>query len=185
MPRRFHAAKALTLVLMLSQPPMAAAQSVKPGLWEITQRIGGNPQVEAAMAQMQQQMAALSPEQRRAMQDMLAKQGLSMPGAAAGGGMSMRFCLTPEMAARNEPPPTTEGQCSSRVTHRSASEMKVAFQCTEPPSSGESTIRFQGDGAYQSVTQVNTQVAGKSERTTIEGAARWLGANCGDVRPRP
>jgi hypothetical protein len=63
--------------------------------------------------------------------------------------------------------------------------MKMTFQCTEPPSSGDSTIRFQGDGAYNSITNVTTQVAGKPERATIEGSARWVSANCGAVKPRP
>lgn len=181
MSRRFQLAAAF----VLSLPLLATAQGVKPGLWEVTQKIGGNPKADAAMAQMQQQMAAMSPQQRKMMEDMLAKQGMSMPGAAAGGGMGMRYCLTPEMAARNEPPPAADGKCTSKVTHRSASEMKMTFQCTEPPSSGDSTIRFQGDGAYSSITNVTTQVAGKPERATIEGSARWVSANCGAVKPRP
>lgn len=181
MSRHFRLAIALALTL----PLLAAAQGVKPGLWEVTQKMGGNPKADAAMAQMQQQMAAMSPEQRKMMQDMLAKQGMSMPGAAAGGGMNMRHCLTPEMAARIEPPPAADGKCRTQVTHRSASEMKMTFQCTEPPSSGDSTVRFQGDGAYTSITNVTTQVAGKPERTTIEGSARWVSANCGAVKPRP
>ncbi len=175
----------VAIAAVLTTPLLATAQGVKPGLWEVTQKMGGNPKADAAMAQMQQQMAAMSPEQRKMMQDMLAKQGMSMPGAAAGGGMSMRYCLTPEMAARNEPPPAADGKCSTKVTHRSASEMKMTFQCTEPPSSGDSTIRFQGDGAYNSITNVTTQVAGKPERATIEGSARWVSANCGAVKPRP
>lgn len=175
----------LAIALAFTLPLLAAAQGVKPGLWEVTQKVGGNPKADAAMAQMQQQMAAMSPEQRKMMQDMLAKQGMSMPGAAAGGGLSTRHCLTPEMAARNEPPPTTDGKCTTKVTSRSATEMKMTFQCTEPPSSGDSTIRFQGDGAYTSVTNVTTQVAGRPERATIEGSARWVSANCGAVKPRP
>ncbi len=173
------------LALALCTPLLAAGQAVKPGLWEVTQKMGGNAKMDAAMAQMQQQMASMSPEQRKMMQDMLAKQGMSMPGAAPGGGMSMRYCLTPEMAARNDPPPPADGKCTSKVTQRSASEMKMTFQCTEPPSSGDGTFRFQGDGAYTSVVNVVTQVAGKPERTTIEGAAKWVSANCGAVKPRP
>jgi hypothetical protein len=33
----------------------ALAQSTKPGLWEIQTKMGGNPQIDQAMAQMQQQ----------------------------------------------------------------------------------------------------------------------------------
>ena len=52
---------------------------------------------DAAMAQMQKQMAAMSPEQRKMVEDMMAKKGMQM-GAAPGGGMAVKVCLTPEMA---------------------------------------------------------------------------------------
>jgi hypothetical protein len=41
--------------------------------------------MEKAMANMEKQMAGMSPEQRKQMQDMMAKQGMSMgrPAAAA------------------------------------------------------------------------------------------------------
>ena len=173
----------IAATLLIATPLLAHAEGPRPGLWEVTQKMVGNPKADAAMAQMQQQMAAMSPEQRKMMQDMLAKQGLSMPGAAPGGGMTMRYCLTPEMAARQEPPPAAEGKCQTKVVERSASGMKMSFKCTEPPSSGDSTLRFNGDSGYTSVTNVTTQVQGRTERATIEGSARWIGASCGAVKP--
>ncbi|MBX3609535.1 MAG: DUF3617 domain-containing protein [Hydrogenophaga sp.] len=174
----------LSLLLALSAPLAAHADGPKPGLWEVTQKMGGNAKLDAAMAQMQQQMAAMSPEQHKMMQDMLAKQGMSMPGVAPGGGMSLRYCLTPEMAARKEPPPPADGKCQMQVTERNSSGMKMSFQCTDPASSGDSTIRFNGDSGYSSVTNVSTVVNGKPEKATIEGSARWVSANCGNVKPR-
>ena len=51
------------------------------------------------MAQMQQQMASMTPEQRKMMQDMMGKQGV---GIGAGGpcGMSVKVCMTKEMVER-------------------------------------------------------------------------------------
>ena len=63
----------------------ACAQTMKPGLWEANNKIGGSPENEQAMARMQQQMAALPPEQRKAMEDMLAKQGVGMGSTNANG----------------------------------------------------------------------------------------------------
>ena len=81
----------------------AAAQTMKPGLWEITNKMGGSgdqgAKMAAAMEQMQKQMASMPPEQRKQMEKMMAQQGMA-PGA--GGGMATRICMTKEMAARNE-----------------------------------------------------------------------------------
>lgn len=46
----------------------AGAQSMKPGLWETTTRMGGSPEMDQAMARMQQQMASMPPGQRKQMQ---------------------------------------------------------------------------------------------------------------------
>ena len=37
----------------------AAAQTIKPGLWESTSKVGGNPELDKMMAKMQKQMAGM------------------------------------------------------------------------------------------------------------------------------
>lgn len=70
-------APALGLLFLLAPP--VAAQSLKPGLWEINNKMqSSSGQVEKAMAEAQKQMAAMPPEQRKLMQDMMAKQGVAM-----------------------------------------------------------------------------------------------------------
>ena len=56
----------------------AAAQDFKPGLWEIKQKPELDPQRQAQMEQMQKQMAALPPEQRKQLESMMSKNGVSM-----------------------------------------------------------------------------------------------------------
>lgn len=158
----------------------AHAQSQKPGLWEITHKMGGNAEMDAAMAQMQKQMAAMPPEQRKQMEAMM---GGNMPSAAAGGGMAMKVCLTPEMAARNEVPRQTEGDCTTTITSRSANGMKMNFVCTNPPSKGEGVYTFSGDKAYTAAMTIQSARNGKPETTTINGSGKWLSADCGTVKP--
>lgn len=167
-------------VLALVAAATAHAQSQKPGLWEITHKMGGNAEMDAAMAEMQKQMAALPPEQRKQMEAMM---GSHMPTAAAGGGMAMKVCLTPDMAARNEVPRQTEGDCTTTITSRSASSMKMNFVCTNPPSKGEGTYTFSGDKAYTAHMAIQSTRNGKSENTTIQGSGKWLSADCGTVKP--
>ena len=66
-------------MLLLAASFCAGAQSMKPGLWEISsivQADGGTMAQE--MAQMQKELADMPPEQRKMMQDMMAKQGVSI-----------------------------------------------------------------------------------------------------------
>lgn len=160
----------------------ALAQSTRPGLWEIENKVGGSPEIDQAMAQMQQQMASMPPAQRKMMEDMLAAQGVKM-GQGSGGGMAMQVCITPEMAARQQLPTQTEGDCTSKMGARSGNTAKVSFSCTNPPSSGEGTYTFRGDTGYDMDMQVHSQQNGKPSTMTVKGSGRWLAADCGKVRP--
>jgi hypothetical protein len=159
------------------------AQSQKPGLWEITHKTGGNAEMDAAMAQMQKQMASMSPAQRKQMEAMMAQHGGSMPTAAAGGGMSMKVCISPEMAARDQMPQQTEGDCTTSITSRTAGSMKMAFVCTNPPSKGEGTYTFPNDKAYTMAMTIRSERKGKPDTVTLEGSGKWLTADCGTVKP--
>ncbi len=161
----------------------ASAQSIKPGLWEMQHKMGGNPQMDQAMAQMQKQMAAMTPAQRKQMEAMMGQQGVSMPSPGTGGGMAMKVCITPEMAARSELPSQSEGQCTSKVTSRSGNTLKMAFTCQNPPSSGEGTYTFSGDTAYTMKMVMTTTRQGKPESMTMDGQGKWLSADCGAVKP--
>jgi hypothetical protein len=161
----------------------ASAQGIKPGLWEMQHKMGGSPQMDQAMAQMQKQMAAMSPAQRQQMEAMMGQHGVTMPTPGAGGSMAMKVCITPEMAARSEMPSQHEGQCTSTVTSRSGNTLQMRFTCQNPPSSGEGTYTFSGDTAYTLKMVVNTTRQGKPESMTLDGQGRWLSADCGSVKP--
>lgn len=161
----------------------AQAQSTKPGLWEMSNKMGGNAQMDSAMAQAQKQMAAMPPDQRKMMEEMMAKQGISMPTAGAGGAMVMKICITPEMAARSEMPNQNEGDCATTITSRSGSSMKAKFVCTDPPMTGEGTYTFSGDTAYTVDMKMHTTQKGKPETMTIQGSGKWLSSGCGAIKP--
>jgi len=179
--RRLIAACACMVGLLIASQP-ALAQSTKPGLWEINHKMGGSAEMDQAMAQMQQQMASMPPAQRKQMEDMLAKQGMSM-GAGAGGGISMKVCMTKEMAERNEMPQAQQGDCKSTAAPRVGNTQKISFVCTQPPSSGEGQITFTSNEAYTMKMVTTTTVKGKPEKMTLDGSGKWLSADCGAVKP--
>ena len=124
----------------------AGAQAMKPGLWEINNKMAGG-EMDAAMAEMRKQMAEMPPEQRKQMEAMLAPQGVRMaPGA--GGGMAMQVCMTKEMAERNDMP-MQEG-CRITKNQRRGQTMNFAFTCSNPPSSGDGQVNFASAESYRS-----------------------------------
>lgn len=174
--------QALCLAVLAAASLGAHAQSTRPGLWEMNSKMGGNPEIDAAMAQMQKQMASMPPEQRKMMEDMMAKQGVNIA-AGPGGTMAMKVCITPEMAARQEMPTQTEGDCKTTITSRSANGMKMNFVCQNPPSSGEGTYTFNGDTSYTMKMVMQSVQNGKPQNVTIDGQGKWLSKDCGAIKP--
>ena len=159
----------------------AAAQTLKPGLWEVQQKLQGSGEMNQAMADMQKQLAAMPPEQRKQMEAMMAKQGVQMsPGA--GGGMRLKMCMTREMAERNEIP-ANQGDCKTTSQQRTGNTMRMAFTCSKPPSSGETQFTFTSPEAYTMKMTATTTASGKPEKVNMEGTGKWLSADCGAIKP--
>ena len=161
----------------------AAAQSLKPGLWEVTNKMqGGSGQMQNAMSEMQKQLASMPPEQRKMIEEQMAKSGVKMGSGGPAGGMSVKICMTKEMVEKNEMP-AQQGDCKTTAQSRVGNTMKMAFACTNPPSSGDGQVTFNGSESYSSKMNVSTQVDGKPEKMDMEGTGKWLGADCGNVKP--
>ena len=177
--------KILTLVtaaaLAVAAAP-ASAQTMKPGLWEITNKMGGSPEMDQAMAQLQQQMANMPPEQRKMMEDMMAKKGMGMGGVSPGG-IVVKACITKEMAERNQMPMQHSGDCTNAISDKTSSGMKMKFICTNPPSSGEGQFSFMGDSAYTMKMKISTAGQGKPQVTTVDGSGKWVTSDCGNITP--
>jgi len=156
----------------------ASAQTIRPGLWEITNKVsnarGGNAN---ALAEAQKQLAALPPEQRQMMEAMMAKQGIALTGGADGG-MKITYCVTREMAEKKELPAGQQGDCKTSQTPI-AGGMNISYTCANPPSSGSGQVLFQGDSAYTMRMNMSGTLQGKQESMTVDSAGRLLSPNCG------
>jgi len=168
-----------SLALGLAGPVLA--QRLTPGLWEHSTTIksqGG--QMEAAMAQAQAQMANLPPDQRKMMQEMMAKQGVQMGGQPN----SVRTCITPAQAERAEIP-QQQGQCTRQAFSQSGNTYKYKMTCSgQAPTTVEGEYTVVSDKAYNGRSVVNTTVAGKAERMDMTVSGKWLAADCGSIKPR-
>jgi hypothetical protein len=171
---------AATVVCAALLPAPAAAQTSEPGLWEYRIALkSGSGRMEGAMAQMQQELARMPPEQRKMIEQTLAGQGMGVDGS----GQSVRVCLTKEQAARGQMP-TGDDKCRQTSLNRSGQTVRFAFVCQgNPPTKGEGTFTFQGSKGFDGQTVVETAVDGKPERIESRVQGRWLGADCGNVKP--
>ena len=171
---------AMTLLCLAALP--AWAQQLKAGLWELENRIASaSPEAMAIMAAAQQQMANMAPEQRKAMEQMMAQHGVNLS-LGDGGGVKLTYCLSKEMAEKQELPAGQPGQCTTSRTPVPGG-LNVSFNCSRPPSSGNGQVIFNGDTAYSMRMNVNSSAQGKAQQMLVEGSGRWLGADCGSVAP--
>lgn len=173
----------------------ASAQKIAPGLWEhnITMKMSGNPQMEEAMKRMQEQLANMPPEKRKQMEEMMARQGGGitpggMAGMMSGKPTTMKVCITPEQAAR-EPfaPGQQQGNCQQVSQERSGNSVKVKFSCTREDGSsmtgeGRFTLTSEKEHSGRMVMD-GTSRKGVPMHMEIDQAGRWLGSDCGDVKP--
>ena len=167
---------AAAAVLAFALP--AGAQTMKPGLWEIHNKMSGG-QMDQAMADMQKQLAQMPPEQRKQMEAAMAQQGVKMA-PAAGGGMVVQMCMTKEMVERNDVP--VQNGCTATQNRKSGNRVQFAYTCANPPSSGEGEMTFTPE-SYTSHMTMKTAGQGKTETIVSDSTGKWLKADCGNVKP--
>lgn len=173
--------KPLLCILLAGVAPMVWAQKMAPGLWENSVSIkSGDGQIDAALAKMQESMAKMPPEQRKMMEDMMAKQGVGVGSKPN----SVKVCISKEQAERGDLPQQAEGRCKQDSLQRSGSTLKYKFSCTDPAATGEGEFSFSGDKAYTGTLVMNATRDGKPQRMEMRQAGKWLGADCGTLKPR-
>ena len=98
-------------------------------------------------------------------------------------GVIAKMCITPEMAAKQQLPIQQHGNCSYQHTPAVGNTMAFSFSCTNPKTNGEGSATFAGPTAYTSAMRVTTDATGTSETVNIASSGRWLGADCGAIKP--
>ena len=96
--------------------------------------------------------------------------------------MTLKICMTKEMAERDEVP-AGQGDCTSTKSPRVGNTLKFSVVCTKPPSSGDGQITFNGPDAYAMKMTLNTSVKGQPQKMNMESSGKFLGADCGTVKP--
>jgi hypothetical protein len=181
---------ALTTLTMLATLAVltayAAGMGLKPGLWEVKvdkMLIDGrdiSAQMATAAAQRQQMMANMPAEQRARMEAMFKQNG---GGQGSNGGF--RICISPAMAKRDTPVIDKEGRCRPATVSHNGNQMSYEFSCTinGATTAGKGKATLAPDLIMTQVDMTSTSANGKTRVTHNESEMRYLGADCGDVKP--
>lgn len=176
-----HKLCGLLMILAIAAP--SSAQTMKAGLWEVNTKMkSADGEMEKAMAEMQSAMAEMPADQRKIMEDMMAKQGVKL-GTGTGGAINTKVCMSKEMVERNSLPIKNSGDCTEKRSPLVNGKMKASFSCKNPPSSGEAEFKFNGDTSFEMKMHSTTTMEGKNEKMSMESVGRWLGADCGSIKP--
>ena len=180
-----------TLIALLALTAVGAAQAqnspsgLKAGLWEtrtLKMSVDGqdmSAQMAAAAEQMKKQLASLPPEQRKKAEAALGAQG--------GDPMTQRMCISAEMAARDQTmvPRPPKADCEPPKLDRKGNRTSFEIACKQGggklTGKGETLV---ADGLITTRLETrSTDGAGKAHTMVAETQMKYLGADCGGVRP--
>ena len=175
--------KTLTLALAFTfSVSTHAAYNMKPGLWEHSFTMKSESgKVEKAMDEMKKQMASMPAEQRKMMEEMLAKQGMAIGNNK---GTSVKVCISKDQADKLEFPQNQNDRCMNEIIKRTANSVESKFTCEGyPKTEGVAGFNLLSSTVYTGKADINVTKDGKVEKMNMDSKGKWLTADCGNVKP--
>lgn len=167
----------LLITLALAGAGVAAQPSappIKPGLWQVQ----SEREVDGRKApDPMERMKNLPPEARRQMEATMKQRGVDM-----GQGGVQKICHTRESLDQGRWRGDS-ARCKTELTSRSAAAWTWRSVCTSPESEMEGEARFTSPEAYTVKTLLTMKRSGQAQTMRMLVNARWLGADCGELKP--
>ncbi len=172
----------LYVAALMAWGSLYAAPAMRSGVWESTTTIKTQSgQMEKAMAQMEQQLASLPPEQRKMMEQNMASYGVAKTAKPN----TYRICITPENAQRSYLPPSQGEQCSYKILKQTPKTLHFSYLCKgSHSSSGEGEYTFIGDTSYTGKLTSKTTVEGRTETIQMNISGKWISNDCKELGKR-
>jgi hypothetical protein len=180
-PRRgARLAMAAWLAGLAALPAQAQVAPIKAGLWDVQLRQEAAGQ---AVPNVADQLQKMPPAQRAQIEAMMKKQGVAM---GADGSRAMKVCYTREMLDANAWQERVPTSCKTEYLTRSADRWTWRTTCPPPGASvSDGEAVFKSSDAYTVRVTSRREAAGTGK--AVEGKtqidARWLGADCGSIKP--
>jgi len=169
----------LLAVAALALPALAAHAegiAMKPGLWErtVTTQMPGAP----AMPDLPD-LSQLPPEQRAQIEQSMAMM--------SGKPVVERECVTPEMLKRWEDFAHDDDageRCTRSVKEQTPKRVVMTMSCEGGRMTGTMEMNAPTPGRMTGSATLVSQREGGPHTTKMKFDSKWLGADCGDVKPR-
>jgi hypothetical protein len=151
------------------------APPIKPGLWQVQsdRAVDGKPAPDIGA-----HLKNLQPEVRKRMEAGMRARGIDI---GTGDG-TMKMCMTRESLDQGQWQGTQE-RCKTDFKTRSASVWTWHSSCSQPAAESDGEARFADAENYTVKSSTTLNVQGKTQTSTMALAAKWLGADCGDLPP--
>jgi Protein of unknown function (DUF3617) len=177
---------ALALSLLSSLALAGDRPAVKVGLWETTIHSEGGGGAAGIPDDPR-----LTPEMRARIEAMMAARGGAGGGGLPGLGkdITVKSCITDKDLDHPFEPNGEHRKCTQTIVSRTATSAEVHVECAASgPSGGTAVGTFKWQATSPESMQGSTEMTfsanghDMTHKSTITG--KWLGADCGDVKPR-
>ena len=153
----------------------AQTPPIKPGLWQVQ----SEREIDGKKApDLNEHLKSLSPEMRQRMEANMKQRGVDISGGDAG----MKMCMNRESLDQGK----WQGEqtnCKTEFTSRSNSLWKWHATCSQPVSVSDGEATFASTEAYTVKNTSTMTLQGKARVSKMTLNAKWLGADCGDLKP--
>lgn len=166
----------LLTTAFLTAASSAQAFDIKPGLWEAKMTLTLDGKTFDPMAEMNKALAQLPPEQRKQMEDMMAKSGSQMPITKDG----YRICYTADMLKNPSSVMDATKSCKTKITTQTAKKISGTFDCPKEDAKGTFDWTAKSDTQYEGVMTGKTS---QGKDTVIRYEGTFVSADCGKVKP--
>ncbi|MGI1679194.1 MAG: DUF3617 domain-containing protein [Cellvibrionaceae bacterium] len=154
---------------------VVADNNIASGLWKHSFKVKSESgEIEKALAQAQQAIAAMPAEQRAMIEKMMKAQGVDFNLKS----YTAKVCVTPEQAKETVLPKPTDN-CSQVISDKTDKGYKIRYECSgNPPTSGEGEIIFADDKNYSIIVTMNMQINNSPEKMTVFQTGKWMAKSC-------
>jgi len=162
-------------LVLAGSPAWALAQTppIKPGLWEAKSEAGADGQKTTQPAD---RLQSLPPAVRAQVEASMKQKGIAMsPGGAS------RICFSKESMD-----PARWGNaasCTTEYSARSSKSWKWHSVCSQPEMTIDGEAIFASPESYAVHTTTTMKRKGEAKTSQRTVRAKWLGADCGDLKP--
>jgi hypothetical protein len=178
----------LLTMLFCLLPTVALADNlyIKPGLWESTVVVetkGAPPMSAEKKAEMEKGMAKMSPEMRAKMEA-----AINSATANMGKPHTTKSCITKEDLSK--PMDLASGKddrsCTQTIVKATSTVQEVRVSCVKGTQKSSNTLRIVASNpeTWSGTMEGSMGDTGGAMQMKSKMSGKWLGSDCGDVKPR-